>query len=205
MNLSYFTENYPDIRIIAVSKYHSSEAVERLYHQGFCVFAESRVQDLKNKTKINLPIEWHMIGHLQSNKVKDCVALVNDIDSVDSLKLMKLIQDEAQKQNKTIRILIQVNFSNETHKYGISPEDCLSFFETSLTYPNLRCHGMMVIGPNTDDQSVIEECFQKAEILFHQIQNHYPQFKTLSMGMSQDYSIAAQYGATEFRLGTILF
>ncbi len=190
--------------LMAVSKTRSREEVEAAAAAGIRVFGENKVQELKIKVHENDPFEWHLIGHLQTNKVKDAVRLTSMIHSVDSLHLLEAIDHEAAKQHKQMPILFQINIAAETTKSGFTIQEA----EYALTqldhYPHINVKGIMVIGPNTDDEARIREVFALAKQFYDNHQKQY-QFDTLSMGMSHDYSLALEYGSTLIRIGTLIF
>jgi len=160
---------------------------------------------LISKKDCNKDIIWHFIGHLQSNKVKDVSKIATWIDSVDSIKLLTLIDKECSKLNKVMNILIQIKLTDEDSKSGINPNEINQFIEYSQTLSNIKCKGFMIIGPNTSDISVIRNIFHKAKELFDDAQKKYPEITELSMGMSSDYQLAYAEGSTMFRLGSVLF
>lgn len=197
---------FPNINeIVAVSKTFDCAAIKDVYANGFRHFGENKVQELQSKQDCNKNIIWHFIGHLQSNKVKDVVKIASWIDSIDSIKLMDLINHECIKLNKTINILLQVKFTNEITKSGIKREDVDALIAYSLKLTNIKCYGFMIIGPNTDDIEKIRFVFKEAKCLFDETQKKYPEINVLSMGMSSDYKIAYEEGSTMFRIGSALF
>lgn len=206
MNLQAYQAEYPNIQeIIAVSKTFSIDAIEEVYNLGFRHFGENKVQELMTKAPYNADIIWHFIGHLQRNKVKDCVRFADSIDAVDSIELISAIEKECSKISKNMPILIQVKLTDETSKSGVSKDQLEHLIEHANQTNHVQCHGIMVIGPNTEDIQEIEITFNEAKQLFIELQKKYPQMRTLSMGMSHDHAIAYRYGSTQFRLGSILF
>lgn len=191
------------VKLVAVSKMHSKEEIDALAQSDYHTFGENRVQELKDKYTPDY--EWHMIGHLQRNKVKDVVPLVSMIQSLDRESLAEEIEKQCAKINKIMDVLIEVNISKESSKTGIQPEQCLSFLKKVSTYPHLHVKGLMCIGPFTDNQTQIKECFSKMHDLYLQAQTICPSIDTLSMGMSNDYELAIECGSNMIRLGTILF
>jgi pyridoxal phosphate enzyme (YggS family) len=194
--------------IVAVSKNRSKEDIKRLYHQGFTIFGENRIQELLLKVDIDLPITWHMIGHLQSNKVKQAVKYTTLIHSVDSIKLLQAIDKEAYKQAKIMNVLIQINIAKEKTKYGINEDEIFIFVEQAKDLSNIMINGIMVIGPDTDEQAKIKEVFNKAYKLYQsleKIKQNNLDIKYLSMGMSNDYQIAIESGSNMVRIGRLLF
>ena len=206
MNHQEYHEKYPNIQeIVAVSKTFDLEAIESVYNQGFRHFGENKVQELKNKAPFKTDITWHFIGHLQRNKVKDCVRYADSIDAVDSIELIDAIEKECMKIQKEMPILIQVKFTDEITKAGVHVDQVESMISHANQCSFIHCEGLMVIGPNTDDINEIEKVFKQAHQVFAKLNKKYPQLRTLSMGMSHDYEIAYQNGANQFRLGSILF
>lgn len=206
MNHQEYHEKYPNIQeIVAVSKTFDLEAIESVYNQGFRHFGENKVQELKNKAPFKTDITWHFIGHLQRNKVKDCVRYADSIDAVDSIELIDAIEKECMKIQKEMPILIQVKFTDEITKAGVHVDQVESMISHANQCCFIHCEGLMVIGPNTDDINEIEKVFKQAHQVFAKLNKKYPQLRTLSMGMSHDYEIAYQNGANQFRLGSILF
>ena len=206
MNHQEYHEKYPNIQeIVAVSKTFDLEAIESVYNQGFRHFGENKVQELKNKAPFKTDITWHFIGHLQRNKVKDCVRYADSIDAVDSIELIDAIEKECMKIQKEMPILIQVKFTDEITKAGVHVDQVDSMISHANQCCFIHCEGLMVIGPNTDDINEIEKVFKQAHQVFAKLNKKYPQLRTLSMGMSHDYEIAYQNGANQFRIGSILF
>jgi len=199
-------------QLVVVSKYREIEEIQQAYNAGHRVFAENRVQPLLERVE-QLPkdIEWHLIGHLQSNKVKYIAPFIAMIHSVDSLELLKEIQKHAAKNNRTIACLIQMHLAQEESKFGIKPEDIDSFFEglDLHEYPNINIAGMMSMGSLTENQDLTHKEFSMAQSIFTRIQTKYfsdsKSFKELSIGMSGDYKIAIQYGSTMVRIGSAVF
>ncbi|MCF0115499.1 MAG: YggS family pyridoxal phosphate-dependent enzyme, partial [Erysipelotrichaceae bacterium] len=177
-------------KLCIVTKKRSKEQIMFYYDQGERIFGENKAQELL--TKIDLPsdIQWHFIGHLQTNKVKDVVAHVELIHSVDRLNLVKEIEKEAAKLNKVQKILIQFNIAEEETKSGIAINEAESFFEEVSNYPHLEVKGIMCMGPHVEDEKRIEEVFEQAHNLFNSLKEKYPTIDTLSMGMSGDYLLA---------------
>lgn len=187
-----------DVDLIAVSKTYPRNCIDEAIRAGQLDFGENKVQELLGKYRPDENIHWHMIGHLQTNKVKYIVDKVVLIHSVDSLHLLETINKEAKKKDVICHVLLQVNLAHEETKFGFDE----SMIEDVLvhTYENVSIDGLMVIGPNTDDETKIEEVFQQAEDL--KIKYH---FKELSMGMSHDYKIALRHGTTMVRIGSDIF
>jgi pyridoxal phosphate enzyme (YggS family) len=206
MKYTELIQHYPNLHeIVAVSKTFNCDAIQTVFNNGFRHFGENKVQELLNKQDCNNEIIWHFIGHLQSNKVKDVSKIATWIDSVDSIKLLSLINKECIKLNKTMNVLIQVKFTNEETKSGINPDQVNELIDYAHSLSNITCRGFMIIGPNTDDVNEIRNVFNQAKLLFDETHKKYPEITELSMGMSSDYKIAYEEGSTIFRLGSILF
>jgi len=206
MKYSVLIQQFPNLHeIIAVSKTFDCVSIQTVFNLGFRHFGENKVQELISKKDCNKDIIWHFIGHLQSNKVKDVSKIASWIDSVDSIKLLTLIDKECSKLNKIMNILIQIKLTDEESKSGIHPSEVNRFIEYSQTLANLKCKGFMIIGPNTSDEILNRNVFNNAKQLFDETQKKYPEITELSMGMSNDYQIAYQEGSTMFRLGSLLF
>ncbi len=199
-------------KLVAISKFHSIEAIKKAYDGGQRVFGESHVQELNVKQPaLPTDIEWHFIGHLQSNKVKYIAPYIKLIHSVDSLKLLNEINKQAEMIERTIDCLLQVHIAKEEAKYGFLPEELTEVMNMNeykkLQY--IRIRGLMCMATNTDDETQIRKEFHTAKQLFDQIKNQfYPienSFSELSMGMSNDYHIAIEEGSTLIRVGSKIF
>jgi pyridoxal phosphate enzyme (YggS family) len=194
---------------IAVTKLRPVAALEELYAIGKRSFGENKAQELCDKYEL-LPkdIDWHFIGHLQTNKVKQIIDKVSTIHSVDSLKLLNEIQKEAHKINKKVAIFLQMHVAQEETKYGFSPEEMLDFFDQfqAEKYPNISIQGLMAMATFTDNKSQIEEEFNRVKTTMSVINSKYNiLLRELSIGMSGDYEIALKCGGTRLRIGRILF
>ena len=191
-----------DITLVAVSKTKSNEEIQKAYDLGIRDFGENYVQELTAKMD-SLPedIRWHMIGHLQTNKVRDIVKRnIYLIESVDSFKLAKEINKEAIKQDKVVNILIEVNIANDPNKTGIPTTELDELIQQAKELPNIRIKGLMAIAPHSDDEELIREAFKEMKILKDKYK-----FELLSMGMSSDYKIAIEEGTDIVRIGTKIF
>ncbi|SYZ72129.1 conserved hypothetical protein [Candidatus Zixiibacteriota bacterium] len=196
-----------DITIVAVSKTFPEDAVRAAVKAGITDIGENRLQEAEPKIK-NLGdiARWHMIGHLQSNKVKRAVKIFDTIQSVDSFRLAELIDTDDEIHARTVSCLIEVNSSGEKSKFGVEPSKTLDLIKKISFLQNMKLCGLMTIGPLTDDPSQIRAAFRMTRKLFEegkQIVGDY--FNTLSMGMSSDYEIAVEEGATMVRIGTAIF
>ena len=197
--------------IVAVTKYFDETGIEKYYNLGLRDFGENRVQDAlakieKLSDEVRKNSRFHLIGHLQTNKVKEVVGVFELIHSVDSFKLAKVISNEAQKRGIKQKILLQVNNANEEQKFGFSPDELLDCMSDILKLPNIQTEGLMNIAPLSQDNSYLRNLFRKIRLLKDEIElEHKVQLPHLSMGMSNDYRIALEEGATMIRLGRILF
>lgn len=198
-------------QLVAVTKKRSIEEVAELYELGYRVFAENRVQDLLEKKEL-LPnnIEWHLIGHLQRNKVKYIVPFVKLIHSVDSIRLLLEINKEAKKLNKTVDCLLQFHVAQEESKYGIAPENIDAFMSDlkTIKIDNIKIRGIMGMASFTNNQNQIRKEFEQLKSIFEMLKKEYfkeDNFSILSMGMSSDYKIALEEGSTLVRVGSALF
>ena len=200
------------VRLVAVSKYHPAEALREAYDAGQRIFGESHVQELTAKQAV-LPddIEWHFIGHLQTNKVKYIAPFISLIHAVDSVKLLKEINKQAEKAGRVIDVLLQVHVAKEETKFGFTPDELLDTLaaEEWKTLRNVRIAGLMAMATNTDDKAQIAQEFDTVSQLFATAKERFfadePAFKELSMGMSGDYLIAQEHGSTMVRIGTTIF
>lgn len=195
-----------------VSKYRSVEDIQFAYNAGHRDFAENRVQPLLERVA-NLPkdIQWHLIGHLQTNKVKLIAPFISMIHSVDSVKLLQEIDKEAKKNNRIIPCLIQLHVAQEETKFGLSMEEVQPFFQeiTQLGLQNTTVNGLMAMASFTDNEAQIAKEFGQVAQAFDEIKSQYypkqPLFSELSIGMSSDYSIAIEKGSTLIRVGSAVF
>lgn len=197
------------VTLVAVSKTKPKSAIEEAYEAGQRIFGENRAQELKEKAEA-LPkdIKWHMIGHLQRNKVKYIAPYVSLIHGVDSERLLEQIDNEAQKVNRKIPILIQVHIAEESSKFGFSTEEVKTFFQSldSNQYPNVEIVGMMGMATFTDDQQQIIREFSSLKLVYDWVnENSGVNLTILSMGMSGDYKIAIDQGSSMVRIGSSIF
>ncbi|HEX2786282.1 MAG TPA: YggS family pyridoxal phosphate-dependent enzyme [Ignavibacteria bacterium] len=225
MDLSFIAENYrslkknvsdlclkagrnPDeITIVAVTKTFPAEYVSEIYKCGLKDIGENKVQELvKKKEELSgLDVNWHLIGHLQTNKVKYIIDFVYLIHSVDSVKLASEIQKHAEKINRVIDILVQVNISEEATKSGVDADETKKLVEEINQLANIRIKGLMTIGTLTEDKEIIRQNFRDMMILFDDLKQSNPEFEYLSMGMTSDYDIAIEEGSNMIRVGSYLF
>lgn len=198
-------------KIVAVTKYFDENKIIEYYNAGLRDFGENRVQDALTKME-KLPSEiinssrFHLIGHLQTNKAKQAVGNFDLIHSVDSFKLANVISQEAAKKGITQKILLQINNADEESKFGFSPEELKDCFYEILSLPSLKAEGVMNIAPLSDDEDYLRMLFRNIKHLKDELTSEYKvELKEISMGMSSDYKIALEEGATIIRLGRILF
>ncbi len=197
-----------EITLIAVTKTFPPAVIQQAYDAGLRTFGENKAQELRDKAPL-LPddIEWHFIGHLQTNKIKYVVPRAALIHSVDSLHLAEALQQFANKQKVTIPILLEVNTSGESSKFGFNPADVAGAFEKISAFKNLQLRGLMTIGPLTEDKNLIRRAFKQLFDLRESLQQRFPEMAlpVLSMGMSSDFEIAIEEGSTHIRVGTAIF
>ena len=200
------------VRLVAVSKYHPASLIQEAYDAGQRIFGESHVQELVAKhDALPKDIEWHFIGHLQTNKVKYIAPFVSLIHAVDSERLLIEIDKQAKRSGRTIPVLLQVHVAKETTKFGFTPDELLNFMENGdwRQYTNIRFSGIMCMATNTDDEALIASEFEQAKTLFHRIKEKYfsdsDTFNECSWGMSGDYPIAIIHGSTLIRIGSMIF
>lgn len=199
-------------RIIAITKYVTSQKVIEAYNAGIRNFGENKVQDAEIK-RAELPEEiekasqWHFVGHLQTNKIKKVVGKFDYIHSVDSLKLLNAISEYAESQNIVQKVLIQVNIANEESKFGFEPDEVEENFSEISAFGSINIVGLMTMAPFTFDSNEQRCVFRGLRELRTRIQNKFntQELKELSMGMSNDYKIAVEEGATMIRIGSALF
>ena len=201
-----------NVRLLAVSKFHSESVIMEAYKAGQRIFGENRVQELLPKYE-HLPknIEWHFIGHLQANKVRYIAPFIHTIQSVDSLKLAETINREAAKNNRKIKILLQIHIAEEEQKFGFSYEEAEDLLKNGALcrMTNLDVSGLMGMATLTDHSARIRDEFNRLHSFFQQIKSDFfadsDSFNELSTGMSDDYPIAVEEGSTIVRIGSKLF
>lgn len=198
-----------EVTLIAVSKTKPVSDIRQAMDCGITVFGENKVQEIRDKTaEIKEPLSWHMIGHLQANKVKYLPGVACMIHSVDNDKLAAEIEKQAAKHDLVMDVLIEVNMAKEDTKFGITPEETIDFVKRISAYEHLNIRGLMTIAPYTDDPESNREYFKGLRLLKDEINSlNIPGVKmdTLSMGMSGDYMVAIEEGATLVRVGTGIF
>jgi len=208
----YLAELPKSVSLVAVSKTKPEELILEAYNVGQRIFGENKIQDLAEKYE-HLPkdIKWHMIGHLQTNKVKYIAPFVSLIHAVDSFKLLKTINKEAVKNNRTIDCLFQIHIAKEETKFGLDKEELLDILNSDeyKQLKNIRIVGLMGMATNTSDMEIVKSEFAGLKSLFNELkQSHFlgkDSFKEISMGMSGDYKIAIKQGSTMVRIGSSIF
>ncbi len=212
-NLKEVLDQLPEgVRLVAVSKFHPNEAIEEAYKVGQRIFGESREQELSTKYE-TLPkdIEWHFIGHLQTNKVKYIAPYIAMIHAVDSYKLLAEIDKQAAKYNRVIPCLLEIHIAQEESKYGFTFDTCRQMLEEGgwKQLKHVCIAGVMGMGTNTDDEKEVEKEFRSLADFFQSLKQDYfsqtDSFKEISMGMSHDYQIAIKCGTTLVRVGSKIF
>ena len=200
------------VRLVAISKFHPNEYIEAAYEEGQRVFGESHEQELARKVE-SLPkdIEWHFIGHLQTNKVKYIAPYIAMIEAVDSLKLLKEINKQAAKHDRVVKVLLELHIAEEETKYGLTLDACRQLLEEGewRELKNVQICGLMMMASHIDDEAQIASEFDTAAQFFDEIKEKYfaddEAFCERSWGMSHDYRIAVQHGSTMVRVGTTIF
>lgn len=206
------TQLPPQVRLVAVSKFHPNEAILAAYEAGQRIFGESKEQELSKK-QASLPadIQWHFIGHLQTNKVKYIAPYIAMIHAVDTYKLLAEIDKQAAKCNRVIPCLLEIHIAEEDSKYGFTFQECREMLDTEpwreLTH--VAISGVMGMATNTDDQAEITKEFESLHRFFTELKDTYfahdDRFKEISMGMSHDYLLAVKAGSTMVRVGSKIF
>ena len=200
------------VRLVAISKYHPNEYIEAAYAEGQRIFGESHEQELREKhATLPADIEWHFIGHLQTNKVKYIAPYVTMIEAVDSLKLLREIEKQAARNNRVIDVLLELHIAEEETKYGLTVDECRQLVADGdwRQMEHVRICGVMMMASYVDDEEQIRAEFRTAKKLFDELKAQYfadvPYFKERSWGMSHDYPIAVEEGSTMVRIGTTIF
>ena len=212
-NLHEVLDTLPDgVKLVAISKFHPKEYIEAAYREGQRIFGESHEQELAGKVQ-SLPkdIEWHFIGHLQTNKVKYIAPYISMIEAVDTVKLLKEINKQAAKYNRVINILLELHIAEEESKYGFTPDACREFLKSGewRELKNVHISGLMMMASNVEDKDQIRKEMTFASNLFDELKATYfsddSEFKERSWGMSHDYPIAVECHSTMVRVGTAIF
>tara|TARA_B100001996_G_scaffold25589_2_gene19757 strand:+ start:1899 stop:2549 length:651 start_codon:yes stop_codon:yes gene_type:complete len=195
-----------NIKIVAVSKTKSKEKILEIYNTGHKDFGENRIQELKEKYN-DLPkdIKWHMIGHVQKNKVKYIAPFIELIHSVDSFKLLEEINKQAEKNKRIIKCLLQIKIAKEESKFGLFKDEVEGLILLSNNLKNVKIIGLMGMATFTDNQKIIDKEFKEISSLFENLKILYPQLLILSIGMSSDYLIAINNGTNMVRIGSQIF
>jgi pyridoxal phosphate enzyme (YggS family) len=201
-----------NVKIIVISKTRSIDEIMEAYHAGQRIFGENKAQELVSKQAL-LPsdIEWHFIGHLQTNKVKFIVPVTSMIQSIDSLKLLRMVNQEAQELNRSVNCLLQFHIATEETKFGLDLQEAIGLLETMRNeeMKNVNIHGVMGMATYSDDLGLISREFQLLKSCFSQLKRDFfstdQEFKEISMGMSGDYLTAIHEGSTMIRVGTVIF
>ncbi|UCC74744.1 MAG: YggS family pyridoxal phosphate-dependent enzyme [Gemmatimonadota bacterium] len=197
------------VTVVAVTKGHPVEATLAAREAGLQVIGESRVQEARAKWEAtgDLGLSWHLVGHLQRNKVQRALQMFELIHSVDSLRLAAAIDQEAARLGRSVSILVQVNASSEESKFGFTVDDAFDPIRDICDLVHVRVRGLMTMAPFVDDRSVLRETFRRTCVLFERCRDELRRFDAahLSMGMTNDFEIAVEEGSTMVRLGTVLF
>lgn len=191
-----------NVNIVAVSKYHTKEEIDAVAKEGLITFGENRVQEFLEK--YDPKYKWHIIGHLQTNKVKYIIGKVEMIESLDSIKLAKEIEKQAAKHDVIQNVLVQIKISKDELKTGLPIEETDSFLKEVSTCPHIKLKGFMCVASHTDNIQLIEEEFSMMNDLYKNYKDLY-QLDTLSMGMSNDYELAIKHGSNTVRIGSAIF
>ncbi len=207
-NLNAFKKAIPEyVELVAVSKTKPVEDLQEAYDAGQLIFGENKIQEMTDKWEV-LPkdIKWHMIGHVQTNKVKYMAPYVSLIHSADRLKLFKVINKEAEKNDRVIDVLLQVKIAEEDSKFGMDPQEAEKLLsgDQLKKYPNLRVIGLMGMASFVDDETQIKREFSQLEKIYNTFKES-QNLSVLSMGMSGDYRLALQHGSTMIRIGSAIF
>lgn len=212
-NISEIKRSLPErVRLVAVTKTKPPEIIEEAYISGHKIFGENKVQELVMKyEKLPEDIEWHLIGHLQSNKTKYIVPFVSMIHGIDSFKILKSVNKEAAKHGRIIPCLLQFHIARESTKFGLSRDEAFDILESGALaeLKNIRIAGVMGMATFTDDTGMVRGEFRELREIFEELKKNYfaedPAFKEISMGMSDDYKIAVEEGSTIVRIGSKIF
>ena len=212
-NLFKIKDSLPEsVRLVAVSKFHPAEAIREAYDAGHRIFGESRQQEIEIKHgQLPKDIEWHFIGHLQTNKVKSVLPYIHTIESVDSVKLLREIEKQAKALSVRVDCLLEVHIAREPEKYGFTMDECREFLAGGewQDYQGVTIAGVMGMATYTDDKEQIRHEFRALKAFFGELKDSFfrddDSFRHVSMGMSGDYEIAVEEGSTLVRVGTFIF
>ena len=195
-----------NVLVVAVSKTKSIDCIKRAYQTGHRDFGENKVQEMTSKfNQLPKDINWHMIGHIQTNKVKYLAPYVSLIHSLDSLRLAKEIDKQAVKNKRVIECLIQYRISSEETKFGLNENEVLEIIKLKDNFKGIKIIGLMGMASFVDDQNIIDNEFKKLKILFDKIKLSNKKFKIISMGMTLDYNLAIKNGSNMIRIGSKIF
>ena len=196
-----------NVQLVAVSKTVSAERIAEAYQAGIKIFGENRIQEAIPKVTelASLAAEWHFIGHLQTNKVRDAVRYFSWIQSIDSHKLLTQVEKEAAKQQKNINLLLELNIGSEESKHGLNETDLSEILQAGSKLHWCKIRGLMIIPPFDEDAEKIRPYFKKLRQVRDRYQSEFANLTELSMGMSNDYEVAVEEGATMVRIGTSIF
>jgi len=199
--------NDRNIKLVAVSKTVPVDWISEAYHAGAKIFGENRIQEAIPKIEAlgSLAAEWHFIGHLQTNKAREAVRYFSWIQSIDSRKLLIQVEKEAAKQQKNINLLLELNIGNEKSKHGLNENDLPEILKVGSSLGWCKIRGLMIIPPFDEDPEKMRPYFKKLHKIRDHWQKDYPDLTELSMGMSNDYEVAIEEGATMVRIGTSIF
>lgn len=208
-NLKKIKKEIPkEVSFVLISKTHPVEEIMEAYNAGQRIFGENKVQEMETKFhEMPKDIEWHMVGHLQRNKVKYMAPFVSLVHAVDSLRLLREIDKEAEKNERIIKCLLQIKIAKEESKFGMDEVQAkeLLFSEEIKNFKNIKIVGLMGMATFTEDQNQVSSEFKKLKDIFDELQPEFPEFKVLSMGMSGDYKLAISQGSTMIRVGSAVF
>lgn len=197
------------VTLVAVSKFHPVESLQEAYEAGQRIFGESRVQELLIKhDALPKDIEWQMIGHLQTNKVRQIVPFISLIQSVDSIRLAECINREAERIGRVVDILLEIHVAQEESKTGWAYDELVTFLQSGAVkaLKNIRVRGVMGMATNTDDEKIVRSDFERLARYKRELEHYFDDsFDTLSMGMSDDYGVAIECGSTMVRIGSSIF
>ena len=215
MSLENITSNYlktindlpQNVQLVAVSKTHPIEEIQHVYNLGQRIFGENKVQELTEKhPQLPKDIQWHLIGHLQTNKVKYIAEFIDTIQSVDSEKLLEEIDKQAAKFQRKIKVLLQVKIAEEETKFGLEIHEAKEIFQNYINgkFPNIEITGLMGMATFTDNKNQVKSEFLVLKSLFDELST-FKKLETLSMGMSDDFALAIECGSTSVRIGSAIF
>lgn len=213
-NIEKAKQNSPnpneDVTLVAVTKFQDIEALKEVHASGLSIFGENRVQELLTKVAPleDLGIKWHLIGHLQTNKVRQIIDFIEMVHSLDRLSLAEELERRASQKGRVLDVLLQVNIANEKQKHGMKKEEVFSFIEEMKRFSHLKVKGLMLIAPNYEDKEALRPIFKEMYQLFNdlkEIDSAHIEMTYLSMGMSGDYEIAIEEGSNMVRIGSAVF